>query len=96
MLTWINWLLLLCICACVGKLGYIAIFICACVDKLGLIAIFFISAFYFCLAACIDVLGFQVLVIPEVQRLVSSQVAAGEGVSRQQRDIRLQVLYLMT
>lgn len=33
----------------------------------------------------------QVLVIPEVLRLVVSQVAAGEGVSRQQRDAHLQV-----
>ncbi len=36
----------------------------------------------------------QVLVIPEVQRLISSQVAAGEGATRQQRDLRLQVNYL--
>lgn len=40
----------------------------------------------------------KVLVIPEVQRLIRSQVAAGEGVSRQQRDNRLQVLkrWMMT
>lgn len=33
----------------------------------------------------------KVIVIPEVQRLVASQVASGEGVSRQQRETRLQV-----
>lgn len=33
----------------------------------------------------------QVLIIPEVQRLVSSQMAAGEGITRDQRDQRLQV-----
>ncbi|CAM9565670.1 unnamed protein product, partial [Sphacelaria rigidula] len=34
----------------------------------------------------------QVLIIPEVQRLIASQVAAGEGTTRQEREQRLQVL----
>lgn len=33
----------------------------------------------------------QVLVIPEVHRLIRSQVAAGEGVSGQQREQRIEV-----